>query len=103
MSAMTYAALHCRFMQLTMQKSDLEYAILQITSTRQRIAFQIVALSGEDFNDNPAIDQLQLTDQIYELEQTNLETQQKAVSAEYDSVSKLLDNNIKKDNKIDAS
>ena len=100
---MTMCALQLRFMQLTQQKSDCEFAILQITSKRQIIAYQLQALAGDDFNDNPAVNQLQLTDEIYELEQTSLETQQKAITAEYDSVQKLLDTNIKKDFKLDAS
>ncbi|MBO5947475.1 hypothetical protein J6Q66_01410 [bacterium] len=99
---MTMCALNARLLSLTMYKSDLEYKILSITNRRQIIAYQTAALADLDF-ESDEMSQLQAIDQIYELEQTNLETQQKAVTAEFDSVQKLLDNNIKKDFKINVS
>ena len=98
---MTVAALNARLLQLTMYKSDLEYKILAINNKRQIIAYQTAALADLDF-DSSEMDQLQAIDQIYELEQTNLETQEKAVSAEFDSVQKLLENNIKKEFKLNT-
>ena len=93
---MTMCVLNARLLSLTMQKSDLEYKILCINNKRQMIAWQTAALADVDMDD-PAMTQLQAIDQVYELEQTNLETQEMAISAEFDSVQKLLENNIKKD------
>lgn len=101
-NTMTMCALNARVLFLQQYKSNLEYQILAISSRRQIIAYQTAALAGLDF-ESPEMEQLQAIDQIYEMEQTNLETQQKSVDAEFDSVQKLLDNNIKKDFKLNVS
>ena len=99
---MTMCVLNARLLSLTMQKSDLEYKILAINNKRQIISYQTAALADVDMDD-PSMTQLQALDQVYELEQTSLETQEKEVSAEFDSVQKLLENNIKKDFKLNVS
>jgi len=99
---MTVCALNARLLSLTMQKSDLEYKILAISNKRMMISYQTAAFADLDF-ESPEMKQLQAIDQIYELEQTNLETQEKEISAEFDSVQKLLENNIKKDFKLNVS
>ena len=99
---MTMCALNARLLSLTMYKSDLEFKILCITNRRQKIAYLTSGMLDSDM-ESPEMQRLNAMDQIYELEQTNLETQQKAVTAEFDSVQKLLENNIKKDFKLNVS
>ena len=99
---MTFCVGQATLLSLTMQKSDLEYKILSISNKRQIIAYQTAALAGSD-TDSPEMAQLQAIDQVYELEQTSLETQEKMVSAEFDGVQKMVENNIKKDCKLNLS
>ena len=54
-------------------------------------------LSNVDWENDPRVQQLQAMDSYLELQQKNLETQQKAASSELESMQKILDTNIKKD------
>ncbi len=99
---MTMCAFNARMLTLKIQKSDLEYKILAINNKRQIIAYQTAALADVDMEDD-SMTQLNAIDQVYELEQTNLETQLKIVDAEFESVEKQLTNNIKKDFKLNLS
>lgn len=99
---MTVCAANARLLSLKMQLSNVEYEMLAITSVRQKISYQTVMLADEDF-ESPVMDRLHSIDQIYELKQSQLETLQKQMSTELDSVQKLLDNNIKKEFKLNIS
>ena len=54
-------------------------------------------LSGVDWESDPRVQQLQAMDSYLELQQKNLETQQKAATSELESMQKILDTNVKKD------
>ena len=94
---MTIGAINTNVLMLTQYKSQLEFSIMTISNKRQNIAYQTMQLSNVDWETDPRVKQLQAMDQWLELQQKNLETQQKAVAAEHDSLLKALDTNIKKD------
>lgn len=94
---MTIGAINTRLLSLTMYKSNLEFSITSITNKRQQIAYQTMQLSDADWESDPRVQQLQAYDQYLELQQKNLETQQKAATNELESMQKILDTNVKKD------
>lgn len=94
---MTIGAINTRLLSLTMYKSNLEFSITSITNKRQQIAYQTMQLSDADWESDPRVKQLQAYDQYLELQQKNLETQQKAATNELESMQKILDTNVKKD------
>ena len=94
---MTFCALNTRLLTLTMYKSNLEYSITSISNKRQQVAYQTMNLANVDWENDPRVKQLQAMDSYLELQQKNLETQQKAATAQLESYQKLLDSNIKKD------
>ena len=94
---MTYCALNTRLLTLTMYKSNLEYSITSISNKRQQIAYQTMSLANVDWESDPRVKQLHAMDLYLELQQKNLETQQKAASAELESMQKIVENNVKKD------
>ena len=96
---MTIGAINTRLLSLTMYKSNLEFTITSISNRRQNLAYQTMQLAtaGADFENDPRVQQLQAMDQYLELQQKNLETQQKAASSELESMQKILDTNVKKD------
>ena len=105
---MTIAAAQARLMTLTMYKSDLEYRMMSISNQKQALALQSAAYAqayaeagGTDSLENdPYMLSIQYQDKALEMEQKTLETQQKSADANLESVQKILDNNIKKDFKI---
>lgn len=94
---MTIGAINTRLLSLTLYKSNLEYSITSISNKRQQIAYQTMQLSDVDWESDPRVQQLQAMDSYLELQQKNLETQQKAASSELESMQKILDTNVKKD------
>lgn len=101
---MTVAALNTNILSLTLYKSNLEFRVMQLTSQRQNIAYTLSrACMNSDFENDPQVQQLQYMDSYLEIEQKNLETQQKSATAQLESLQKLLDNNIKKDFTINLS
>lgn len=54
-------------------------------------------LADVDWENDPRVKQLQAMDSYLELQQKNLETQQKAATSELESMQKILDTNVKKD------
>ena len=94
---MTIGAINPRLLSLTLYKSNLEFSITSISNKRQQIAYQTMQLSNVDWENDPRVQQLQAMDSYLELQQKNLETQQKAASSELESMQKILDTNIKKD------
>ena len=56
-----------------------------------------MSLANVDWESDPRVKQLQAMDSYLELQQKNLETQQKAASAELESMQKIVENNVKKD------
>ena len=112
-----------RLLSITAYKSNLEYRITTLSQRRQRLSFQagqMASSMGNMYMNSTqgnsrsygmasrmaASEQQQKMinemDKRLELEQKNLETQHKAVTAEYESVQKLLDNNIKREFKLFA-
>ncbi len=94
---MTIGAINTRLLSLTLYKSNLEFSITSISNQRQQIAYQTMQLSDADWESDPRIQQLQAMDSYLELQQKNLETQQKAATSELESMQKILDTNVKKD------
>lgn len=95
---MTICAVNTNILSLTLYKSNLEFSIMGISSKRQNIAYTLSrACTSSDWENDPKVQQLQYMDSYLELQQKNLETQQKAATAQLESYQKLLDSNIKKD------
>ena len=94
---MTIGSINTRLLSLTLYKSNLEFSITSISNQRQQIAYQTMQLSDADWESDPRIQQLQAMDSYLELQQKNLETQQKAATSELESMQKILDTNVKKD------
>lgn len=94
---MTVGAINTNVLMLTQYKSQLEFSIMTISNKRQQIAYQTMQLSDVDWENDPRVKQLQAMDQWLELQQKNLETQQKTASSQLESYQKILDTNVKKD------
>ncbi len=105
---MTMAAAQARMLTLTLYKSDLEYRLMSISNQKQALALQSSAYAAAyaeaggsgSLEDDPYMLAIQYQDQALEAEQKTIETQQKAAAADLESVEKLVDNNIKKDFKL---
>ena len=85
-------------------KSDIEFRLMDIGNRRQVLAYkssklaeQVAADPEAVLSEDPTYLQLAYQDKVLEQLQKTQETQHKTVSAQIDSVQKLLDNNIKKD------
>ena len=94
---MTISAVQANILSTTLYKSNLEFQIMNISNKRQQIAYQTMQLADVDWESDPRVKQLQAMDSYLELQQENLETQQKSAAAQLESYQKLLDNNVKKD------
>ena len=94
---MTVGAINTNVLRMTQYKSQLEFSIMTISNKRQNIAYQTMQLSNVDWETDPRVKQLQAMDQWLELQQKNLETQQKSAAAQLESYQKILDTNVKKD------
>ena len=94
---MTIGAINTNVLMMTQYKSQLEFSIMTISNKRQNIAYQTMQLSNVDWENDPRVKQLQAMDQWLELQQKNLETQQKSAAAQLESYQKILDTNVKKD------
>lgn len=94
---MTVGAINTNVLMMTQYKSQLEFSIMTISNKRQNIAYQTMQLSNVDWETDPRVKQLQAMDQWLELQQKNLETQQKSATAQLESYQKILDTNVKKD------
>jgi len=111
---MTVAALNCRMLTLTSYKADIEFRLQRIMEQRQYLSYKTIgiadakstAMQNEDEYAQYVLEQqenaINAMDKIFEMEQTNIETQQKAATAELESITKLLDTNIKREFKYDA-
>ena len=53
---------------------------MSISNKRQQIAYQTMQLSNADWETDPRVKQLQAMDSYLELQQKNLETQQKSAA-----------------------
>jgi hypothetical protein len=101
---------NARLLTLVNRKNDIEYRMMTLSNRRQTLAYQTSAiaqkLASADLNQNLSqayeaqMASVQQNDKVMELEQKNLETQQKAVTTEYESIQKLLENNVKREFKV---
>ena len=96
---MGIAASQARLTMITARQSDLEFQMQGITQQRSVLALQ-AAQSQNTSSDQSA--QLQAIDKQLESKMLQLETQQKMVTTEYDSVKKTVDDNITKQFKYNA-
>ena len=104
---MTIAALNCRMLTLTSYKADIEFRLQRIMEKRQYLSYKTIgiaqqkstAMQNEDEYAQYVLEQqenaINAMDKIFEMDQTNIETQQKAAQTELESIQKLLDTNIK--------
>ena len=111
---MTVAALNCRMLTLTSYKADVEFRLQRIMEKRQYLSYKTIgiasdkseAMQNEDEYAQYILEQqenaINALDKIFEMDQSNLETQQKAASTELESIQKLLDTNIKNEFKYSA-
>ena len=111
---MTVAALNCRMLTLTSYKADIEFRLQRIMEKRQYLSYKTIgianqkskAMQNEDEYAQYILEQqenaINALDKIFEMNQQNLETQQKAASTELESIQKLLDTNIKNEIKYSA-
>ena len=90
---MSLAASQARVIMITRYRSDLEFAMQLISQKRTQLAYQ----AQEAVEQPEMAAQLHLMDKKLEAEIKTLETQHKIVSAEYDSVKKIVDNHAKND------
>ena len=105
---MTMAAAQARMLTLTMYKSDLEYRLMSITNQKQALAMQSSAYAAAyaenggtgSLENDPYMLAIQYQDKALETEQKTLETQHQAAAADLESIEKLVDNNVKKDFKL---
>ena len=88
---MGIAASQARLTMITARQSDLEFQMQGITQQRSVLALQ-AAQSQNTSSDQSA--QLQAIDKQLESKMLQLETQQKMVTTEYDSVKKTMDDSI---------
>ncbi|OGH99395.1 MAG: hypothetical protein A2287_04595 [Candidatus Melainabacteria bacterium RIFOXYA12_FULL_32_12] len=89
---MGLVASQARLLMLTAYKSDLEFKMEQIS--QKRLLLAATAINVMYNQDAQAV--LQNLDKQLELQMKIYETQHKAVSTEFDSVSKIIDKNIEK-------
>ena len=87
---MGLVASQARLLMLTAYKSDLEFKMQQISQRRMQLA----AAATQAIYNEPAQAQLQSLDKQLEMQLKIYETQQKAVTTEYESVMKIIDKNI---------
>ena len=105
---MTVAAAQARMLSLTMYKSDLEYRLMSLSNQEQTLSLQSANYAAAyasaggtgSLENDPYMLQIQYMQKALEAERKTLETQQKAVSTNLESIEKLVDTNIKKDFKL---
>lgn len=115
---MTIAASQARFLSLTARKSNIELKLTQISERRMRLSYQSSSIFTNQINSynsssssdssssyssalyEAQTERIQQQDLQFELQQNQLETQLKTVSAEHESIQKLIDNNAKNEFKI---
>lgn len=112
---MTVAALQMRFLTLTSYKADVEFKLQKIMEKRQYLSYQTMTLATTKTQAMQKEDETLMAqcenqeniinqwDKIMEMDQKNIETQQKAASTELESVQKMLDTNVKREFKINAN
>jgi len=88
---MGIAATQARLMMVTRYQSDLEFGMQMISQKRTVLAYQAQS-AAENYPELAA--QYHTMDKKLEAEMQTLQTQQKMVSTEYESVKKTLDENI---------
>ena len=111
---MTVAALNCRMLTLTSYKADIEFRLQRTMEKRQYLSYKTLgiaelkskAMMNEDQYTQQLLEvreaQINRLDKMFEMEQTNFETQQKAAQAELESITKMLDKNIQREFKYEA-
>lgn len=90
---MGIAASQARLIMITSYKSDLEFAMQMIAQKKTVLAWQ-AQTAAENYPELAA--QFHLLDKKLDTETKSLETQHKMVAAEYDSVKKIIDDNIQR-------
>ncbi|MEI8389455.1 MAG: hypothetical protein WCG23_06175 [bacterium] len=88
---MGIAASQARLTMITARQSDLEFQMQSISQQRSVLALQ--AAQSQDTNSSQSA-QLQAVDKQLESKMLQLQTQQKMVNTEYDSVKKTMDDSI---------
>jgi len=105
---MATAAAQARLMSLTMYKSDLEFKLMTVCTQKQGVsklsadyAAAYADIGGtESLEDDAYIVALQKQEEFLDQQKTQVETQLAEVNAEFDSIEKLVETNIKKEFKL---
>ena len=97
---MTILVAAVRMYTLTSQISDVEYMIMGLEYQREKYTSQIQDLYSQEDYDDKAMEKLKLADDIIEQKLEKYQTLYEEYDTEYDSVKKLLENNIKDDFKF---
>ncbi len=90
---MSLAASQSRLCMITQRKSDLEFNMQMISQKRSQLALYA---SMPELQKDYIAEQLHAIDKKLENDMKQAETQYKIVSAEYDSVQKMVDDGAKK-------
>lgn len=90
---MGIAATQARLMMVVGYKSDLEFAMQMIAQKKMYLCYQAQA-AAENYPE--LAEQYHFLDKQLDMELKTLETQHKMVSAEWESIKKVLDDNIEK-------
>ncbi|MBQ2871506.1 hypothetical protein IJE86_07385 [bacterium] len=105
---MAFAAAQARLLSLTLHKSDLEYRITSLCNQKQQLATQASAYAiaaqeagfAGNINDTPEMLAIKYQEDALDSEKTVIESQHQAITTELESTQKMVDNNIKKDFKL---
>ena len=105
---MAFAAAQARLLTLTMHKSDLEYRITNLCQQKQTLSTQAAAYAlayqeaggSGDLTNDPTMLAIQYQEKQLDSEKTMIESQHQAITTEVESTQKMVDNNIKKDFKL---
>ncbi|OGI17542.1 MAG: hypothetical protein A2255_07270 [Candidatus Melainabacteria bacterium RIFOXYA2_FULL_32_9] len=99
---MGLVASQARILMLTSRKSDLEFAMQQISQRRMMLAQATMSLAqtqmaaGPEAQEDPRSAMLQQVDKMLEMQSLQFQTLHKTVSTELESVQKIIDKNIER-------
>jgi hypothetical protein len=96
---MGIAASQARLLMVSRYQSDLEFSMQMVSQKRTVLAYQ-AQQAAQDYPE--MADQYHTMDKELEAQMATLQTQQKMVSTEYDSVKKILDDNITRQMKYNS-
>lgn len=105
---MASAAAQARLLSLTMHRSDLQFKLMSISQSRQALTTQAMQIAQaysdagieEGYEDDIEVIKINKAEQLLEQQQQMVQTELTEINAEYDSIEKLVGENIKRDFKL---